>query len=358
VSVELSAGKYRGIRLLADETGRFRMMAIDQRGSMVKALAKVTGKDASEIGYHDVARVKRAVTKVLSPFSTATLTDPVYGYPYSIDVLPRDTALLLAYEETGYQKSGPEGKERKTMLIEGWNVEKAQHAGADAIKLLLYYRPDASADTNEHQHRIVRQVGEECRKHDMPFLLETVAYAIDEPGTDSAEFARRKPQFVAESAREFSKPEYGVDILKLEFPANLKYCKEFANAVFDDKKREPVYSLDEVKDFCKEVHNASGVPWVILSAGVDIKEFLENVRLAAAAGASGFLCGRAIWKEVTNYFPDDAAMESWLEKEGAENFRQSNAAVGEALPWFDHPKFNGLQNVKLAKQSDSWYRDY
>lgn len=358
MSVELSAGKYRSIRLLADDSGRFRMMAIDQRGSMVRALSKVTGKEAAQIGYHDVARVKRAVTKVLAPFATATLTDPIYGYPYSIDVLPRNVALLLAYEETGYEKSGPGGKERKTILIKEWSVDKARQAGADAIKLLLYYRPDASSDTNDHQHRIVRQVGDECRKADMPLLLETVAYAIDEPGTDSPEFARNKPKFVAGSAREFSKPEYGVDILKLEFPANLKYAREFANAVFDDKKREPVYGVDEVKAFCKEVDDNAGVPWVILSAGVDIKEFLENVRLASAAGASGFLCGRAIWKKVTDYFPDDSAMEAWLEKEGAENFRQCNAAAREALPWYDHRQFSGFENVRLAKQSESWYKVY
>ena len=40
------------------------------------------------------------------------------------------------------------------------------------------------------------------------------------------------------------------------------------------------------------------MPWVILSSGVDANLFGRAVRIAMAAGASGFLAGRAVWASV------------------------------------------------------------
>jgi len=142
--VSISAGKKRNLKLLADPEGRFRMMAIDQRGSLKRMLAKVMGIEPDDVKYEDLARVKKIITKVLSPYSSATLMDPVYGYPYSIDYIPKDVGVLLAFEETGYEKAGPNGRERRSRPIEGWSVEKAKKAGANAVKLLIYYRPEAS----------------------------------------------------------------------------------------------------------------------------------------------------------------------------------------------------------------------
>jgi tagatose 1,6-diphosphate aldolase len=126
----------------------------------------------------------------------------------------------------------------------------------------------------------------------MPFLLELVAYPLDAAGADTPEFARRKPDLVQRSALEFSKPRYKVDILKLEFPADLKWTQEFANGTFDGEQRIAVYTLSEARQMCRRLHEAAGVPWVILSAGVDIEEFLVQVDVTVDAGASGFLCGR------------------------------------------------------------------
>src|SRR5207247_8500690 len=144
-------------------------------------------------------------------------------------------------------RGGSDGKERRTRLLEGWSVEKACRAGAHAIKVLLYYHPNASEETNRHQKELVRRVGEECARYQLPFLLETVAYAIEEESTDSPAYARRKPDLVIRSAEEFSQPEYQVDILKLEFPADLKHCYEYCRKVFDGQEREPVYDLNQVR---------------------------------------------------------------------------------------------------------------
>ncbi len=354
--IEISAGKLRGITKLADANGRFKMMAIDQRGSMVSALAKTLNKPEADVTYAEVAEVKTLITRVLAPNATAVLTDPEYGYPYSVMELPRDVALLLAFEKSGYVKEGVGEKERASVPIESWSVEKARRAGADAIKLLVYYHPDASEAACKHQQDFVRSVGKACEENDLPFLVELVAYAITEGSTKSIAFAKKKPDLVTRSVKEFSKPEYKIDILKLEFPADLKYTDEYRNRSF--YAGASAYNLSEVRDFCKQLNEASALPWVILSAGVDIEEFIENVKLTTVAGASGFLCGRAIWKDAVDCYPDTDAMVKFLEGEATTNFKNANAAAANALPWFAHRKFGGLENVGLAKQSPTWYQDY
>ncbi len=351
----ISSGKLRGLMKLADASGRFKMMAIDQRGSMVTALADVLGIEKIDVKYDDVASLKTLITRILAPNATAILTDPIYGHPYSITEVPRDVALLLAYEESGYVSDGVSENERLSNAIEGWTIAKAQRAGADAIKLLAYYHPDASDATLEHQQAFVRHVGEECEKQDLPFLLELVSYAL-EGTTKTVGFAKQKPDLVIRSVEEFTDPSYKVDILKLEFPADLKYTDAYKDSGF--YAGASAYDLSEVKDICRKLDEASTLPWVILSAGVDIAEFIENVKLATAAGASGFLCGRAIWKKVFEYYPDISAVTAFLENEATTNFYNSNAAAENALPWFEHRQFGGAENIQLAKCSESWVQEY
>ncbi len=337
--IELSPGKWQRLRSLTDEEGRFKMMAIDQRGSLASAIARATGQSASEVSSADLSQVKALVTQILAPYATAVLTDPEYGYPQSIQHLPPRLGLLLTYETSGHSPAGPTGKERRTELIEGWSVERARSVGADAVKLLIYYHPDSSAEVQEAQQGLVQRVGEECQGADMPFLLELVGYPLGEEPADTPQFAREKPQMVIRSAAEFSKTQYQVDVLKLEFPADLKWVGEFSGGAFDGRSRQPVYTLAEVRQFCRQLDQAAGTPWVILSAGVDISEFLVQLELATEAGASGFLCGRAIWKDAIDLYPDLRQMEQWLADQGAYNFIRANAYAQRALPWFSHRRF-------------------
>ncbi len=351
----ISSGKLRGFMKLADESGRFKMMAIDQRGSMVTALAETLGIEKPQVKYDQVASLKTLITRILAPNATAVLTDPIYGHPYSITEIPRDVALLLAYEESGYVSEGVSENERLSNPIANWTIGKAQRAGADAIKLLAYYHPDASEATLQHQQDFVRHVGDECEKHDLPFLLELVSYAF-EGTTKSLEFAKQKPDLVIRSVEEFTDPSYKVDILKLEFPADLKYTEEYQDRGF--YAGESAYGLSEVEDVCRKLDAASTLPWVILSAGVDIEEFIENVKLATAGGASGFLCGRAIWKNVFQSYPDIAAVTQFLENDATTNFHNANAAAENALPWFEHRHYGGAENIRLERQSENWHEEY
>jgi len=357
--VPISAGKIRGLKALADENGRFKMMAIDQRGSLKRMLAEVLSKEADEVKYEDLAEFKRIIIKVLSPYSSATLVDPIYGYPNAIKYFTKETGLLLCSEETGGEKAGKSGKEIKSSLISDWTVEKTKRTGANAVKLLIYYRGDASPDVVNHQKDITRQVGGDCRQYDLPFVLELVNYPfLPDEEKDNATFARRKPKIVKDYVEEFSRSEYGVDILKVEFPANLKFAKEYCQGEFDGVKREALYNLSEIKDFCREVTALAGVPWVILSAGVDIDEFVENVRIATESGASGFLGGRAIWQGSAQYYPDKEAMEEWLSTSGVSNFKRLFQVFQAATPYFEHKRFKGYPEICLEKKGADWYKQY
>jgi tagatose 1,6-diphosphate aldolase len=149
-----------------------------------------------------------------------------------------------------------------------------------------------------------------------------------------------------------------VDLLKLEFPADLKYCYEFSRRRFDGTERDAVNDLGAVRGHCRALDAACAMPWVILSAGVGIAEFLVNVELAVEAGASGFLCGRAIWQGAAPLISDETAMEQHLQSEAAVNFLKANAAAEAARPWFDHRPYSGWGSLAVAGASPSWYQDY
>jgi tagatose 1,6-diphosphate aldolase len=149
-----------------------------------------------------------------------------------------------------------------------------------------------------------------------------------------------------------------VDLLKLQFPADLKYARQFHQAVFDGKERPAVYSLEEIRAFCRELNEAARRPWVLLSGGVGIQEFLVGLELAVEAGASGFLCGRAIWQEVLPLHPNRERMRDYLVSTAVYNYVRANATAERARPWYAHPHVGGWENVRLHDGDAEWYRRY
>ena len=74
-------------------------------------------------------------------------------------------------------------------------MRRLKEAGADCIKILLYYTPFDPKDVNDKKHAWVERIGDECRANDIPFFLEFVGYeeGADEKGL---EFAKKKPEIV------------------------------------------------------------------------------------------------------------------------------------------------------------------
>ena len=329
-------GKYRRLSRLANEHGQFSMLAIDQRKSLREMISSAIGTQPDTVTADDLSLVKKIVTKELSRYASALLTDPIYGYGSTIDVIPRDTGVMLSIEITGYNTVNT--FERHSRLIEGFSVEKAAKLGADAIKLLIWYHKEASRATIEHQNNIIKRVAEQCNKFEVPLILEIVNYPTPDVDIKGVAYAREKAERVIDAAKTFSSPEFGVDVLKLEFPGNLKLTKEFQDRSFS--ANAVAYSLDEVKSFNHAVNSASEVPWVILSAGVEPEEFIENIKISNEAGASGFLCGRAVWKNIVNQFPDGDKMTTFIRENAVGYFKSILESNNEALPWFSHRRFS------------------
>lgn len=327
----LAAGKLRRLQRLSDADGRFAMLAIDQRGSLRRMIDRVAGRPGTA---DDLRAVKRAVTAPVAPRATAVLTDPLFGYPATADVLPPEVGVLLAVEKTGYEAT--EDAERRSRLLDDYGVEEVLRSGADAVKLLIYHHPEASEATHRHQQDVVRQVGAACDERQMPFVLEIVTYGLAVEKRTAA-YARRKPDLVAGALADYADASFGVDVFKVEFPADLKYVEEFQDAGY--AAGEAVADLADVRAACARIDEVAPAPWVILSAGVDLDEFVEDLRLANAAGASGFLCGRAVWKHVVDHFPDASRMHRYMADEGRRRFERLLAANTEARPWHAHPRF-------------------
>src|ERR671913_2024477 len=205
------------MKAVSDSRGVIAAAAMDQRGSLKKALAKEKG---GEINDKDMEEFKIHVTEVLTEHASAILLDPEWGLPAS-KKRAKDAGLLLAYEKTGYDKTGPG---RLPDLLDEWSVKRLKEAGADCIKILLYYTPDDPKDVNDRKHAWVERIGDECRANDIPFFLEFVGYeeGIDEKGL---EFAKKKPEIVIGAMKEFTKDRYGVDVLKVEVPINMKFVE-------------------------------------------------------------------------------------------------------------------------------------
>jgi tagatose 1,6-diphosphate aldolase len=334
--VKLTPGKLSGLRAVSTERGVIAAAAMDQRGSLQKSLAKEKGGDISD---RDMEEFKSLVTEVLTPHASAILLDPEWGLPAS-KRRSRNAGLLLAYEKTGYDKTGPG---RLPDLLDHWSVRRLKESGADCCKILLYYTPFDPKAINDQKHAWVERIGDECRANDIPFFLEFVVY---EEGADEKgfEFAKRKPEAVRASMAEFTKDRYGVDVMKVEVPVNMKFV-EGARANAGQK----AYSKQEAMNLFREAAHAATKPFIYLSAGVSNAEFTEALELAAEAGVkfNGVLCGRATWKEgIPVYAKQGAeAFRKWLQSEGVKNISNVNERLKAATSWFD---LYGVQ-AELAK---------
>ncbi len=325
--MRLTPGKLAGMKAVSNERGVIAAAAMDQRGSLQKSLAKEKGGD---VGDKEMEEFKSIVTEVLTKHASAILLDPEWGLPASRR-RQKGSGLLLAYEKTGYDKTGPG---RLGDLLDNWSVQRLKHAGADCIKILLYYSPFDGDKVNDIKHAWVERIGDECRANDIPYFLEFVGYeeGADEKGLD---YAKKKPQVVIESMREFSKPQYGVDVLKVEIPINMQYV-EGAKAFKGNK----AYTKQEAMAHFKEAATASSKPFIYLSAGVSNSEFTESLHLAAESGArfAGVLCGRATWKEGIPIYAKQGgkAFEAWLSDEGVKNIENVNDCLKAATSWFGY----------------------
>src|SRR5256886_15431754 len=215
MKVKITQGKYEGMNACANEFGIIAALAVDHRGNLMQAIAESRGQGGQATAV-DMLAFKTAITRVLTPYASAILLDPEYGLGAIASRAP-GTGVMLAYEKSGYDVNT---KGRLPDLLPVWSVRRLVEAGAQAIKILLYYNPFDEAQINSVKQAYVERIGAECLGMDVPFFLEPLVYddAIgDEKGLA---FARKKPEYVARAIVEFSRPRYGVERLKVDPPVN------------------------------------------------------------------------------------------------------------------------------------------
>jgi tagatose 1,6-diphosphate aldolase len=327
MSITMTPGKLAGLKAVSDKRGVIAAAAMDQRGSLKKSLAKEKG--VADVPDSALEEFKTLVTKVLTQHASAILLDPEFGLPASKH--RNGKGLLLAYEKTGYDATTPG---RLPDLLDLWSVRRLKEAGADCIKILLYYTPYEKSPVNDLKQAWTERIADECHAHDIPFFLELVGYGVNGEDEKSVAYAKRKPDIVTGSMEEFGKERYGVDVLKVEVPIQMEFVSGTKSF-----KGEEAYTRKEALEHFRIAASSTHKPFIYLSAGVSNPVFIETLELAGESGATfnGVLCGRATWKDgIAVYAKQGAkAFEDWLNTKGVENIENVNKALKSAHSWYD-----------------------
>lgn len=320
-------GKVRGLATTSSPGGIFMVLALDHRDSMRTVIDPAT---PDQITAARLTEVKLGLLRELGATATAVMLDPEYSMAQAIAsrALPGNVGFLAAVEAQGYLG---DPTVLQTSLLDGWGVEKAKRLGANAIKLLVLYRPDAGEIT-DGQDEVIAEVVADCARYDIPLFLEPLAYAI-EPGatTDSIEFARIRRRLAIDTVRRLG--ALGPDVLKVQFPVDTRF-----------ESNRSTWS-----EACRELDEASPVPWALLSAGDPYELFREQVQVACEAGASGFLVGRALWGEYV------AAPRSDQPRLMNEVVRPRFAELASLAAAFGH---DWAERYQLLSPNERWYLTY
>lgn len=305
--------KQEKLKRLCDKNGIIGALAIDQRGALRRMLGEDTPVDQLET-------FKVLVSKYLTKYASSILLDPELGWK-AAEARDKNARLLVAYEKTGYDKTVPG---RYPDLVENVSVQRLKANGADAVKVLLYIDIDEGRAFNDVKEAFIERIASECKAEDMPFFLELVSY--DAKVTDEKEYAKLKPRKVIEAVKLYSQERFGVDVLKVEVPVNMKYVEGFA-------ENEVLYTKEEAAAFYKEQSDATSLPFIFLSAGVSAQLFQDTLRFAKESGSTfnGVLCGRATWAGATKAYQEggEAATIKWLETIGKQNIVELDAVLQE-----------------------------
>lgn len=323
--IRLTPGKIAGLNAVADQRGVIAAVAMDQRGLLKTMLARELG--VAEPPAEMIAEFKQLVAKTLTKEASSILLDIEYGLEATKHI--NGKGLLMAYEHAGYS---PDRPERLPSLFEGWSALRIKEAGANAIKILVYYTPFEKDWVNNRKRAWVERIGAECRAVDIPFFLEFLGYDVHGEGEASMEYARRKREIVLRSMEEFTKERYGADVLKVEIPVQMAFVE--GTRAFNGQK---LHTRAEAMEITRAAAALTERPIVYLSAGVSSDAFVETLELAAESGVRfhGVLGGRATWQDGVPVYVKHgaAALEDWLNAKGLQNVRNINHVLSSAYPW-------------------------
>src|SRR6185437_11411735 len=186
--------------------------------------------------------VKLDLVRALAPHAPAMLLDPEIALPGAIDAgaFPARTGLIVSLERSGAIPT--EAGLRRAELLPAVGAAGVRRLGGTAAKLLVRLRADRE-DADGENGRVIRAAVADCAAHDL-LLVETLVYRLDDEAEEA--FLARRADLIRGGAQ--LAEACGARHLKLEYPG------------------------DEAA--CAAITAALGVPWALLSAGVDHDTFV------------------------------------------------------------------------------------
>ena len=279
-------------------------IAIDAGSGLKQAI-----KDARKAFYqeNDLETFKKLIITSLGQYATTILIDSEFG-PHLISRYPKQCSPMMAFEADVYHISD---EDRITKLPDNIKVSDFSRLGYKVLKFFMYYAPNDNIEINEQKQKIIENIGKECVKNNISFLMEPLVYdPIKRPG--NLDYAYLKPQLVENATKTFSNPKFNINYLKVEVPVDLSFVEGFGDPIIKQK--------EAIKFFKDASIAASGIPLLYLSAGVSFEWFKASLNMAiqAEVDCSGFMCGRAIWSEAIKVFGEqgEEGLKSWLNTTG------------------------------------------
>ena len=272
------------------------VIACDQRGGMRQLLAVAPDAQAA-ISNHVLGQTKMDITVHLARHAGCVLVDPLCAVPALVDdgVLPRDTGLLIGLDASGFDLT-PEGF-RLSNMVKGVTARKVRSWGGTGAKVMVYLRSDVPAANTPNIQKL-KDVIADFAAEDLLLVVEFLTYAL--PGEDPAAYAAKTPELIEDGSQICL--DLGSKVLKIPYPGTAQACANITAMCGD-------------------------VPWAVLSAGVDHATFLGQVETAMAAGASGVIAGRSLWKDCISL--DRAVTQHRLETVALPRLHELQAVIAK-----------------------------
>ena len=255
----------RGMAAISTPGGKMLIVAADQRNGM-KAVMNDAPDGPNSITAQQLSDAKADLVRYLGNAAPAILLDPEVALPRVADegILSRDTALVVGLDASGF--ATVDGL-RYTKFVPGVSPHRVRELGGDVAKMLWYMRPDLQ-DAGSRVADEIRELVKACTDEGLLLIVEILVYRLE--GESEEAYVKAFPGLVADSAR--LSVECGAKVLKLQYPGSAEASAAVTEA-------------------------SAGVPWAVLSAGVDHETFIKQVETAVANGAGGAMAGRSLWKD-------------------------------------------------------------
>ena len=322
-------GTMRRMQRISDADGFIRVAAIDHPENYLALF----DPELSAVGFGEVVESKLELIAGMSGHCSAVLVDPVWSFGQAVltGSVPGSVGIISGLERLAYS---PAGFGTATELRERWTVPVLSRLGADAAKLVVFYRAELEAVAAQ-QRAIVADLVAQCREAELPLVVEPLWYPLEhEDAADPAMRAARAGAIV-DAATVFA--ALGTDVMKVEFPGDVGDPESEAAAA----------------DRCAALSAGIDVPWVLLSSSATFPQFRRQVEIASSAGASGFMAGRAIWGDAVGRF-DAERRRAGVASACARLDELADVVRAHGRPWRTPPS---VQDAVEALPAD-WHETY